>query len=218
MMLAFIVTFVATRLVTRLIRSGRGPFRNMEVGDTHVHHEVYGIIAMLVAGAIEFTYQPGSPGGQILAVMFGLGAALTLDEFALWLHLDDVYWSREGRKSVDAVFIAAGVGLFLLAGINPLSGTAGENRISLAIGLAVNVLLSLVAILKGKHALGIIGLLVPFVALVACLRLAKPGSPWARWRYRPGSRGERRSRKRYPPGRRTRMDAFKDFLGGAPDD
>jgi hypothetical protein len=218
MLLAFVVTFVVTRLVTRLIRSGRGPFRNMEVGGTHVHHEVYGILAMLVAGAIEFVYRPGAPGAQILAVLFGLGAALTLDEFALWLHLEDVYWAREGRKSVDAVFVAAGIGLLLLADINPLSGTAGESRLSLGITLAVNALLSVMAILKGKTTLGVIGLLVPFVSLVACLRLAKPGSPWARWRYRPDSRSARRSQRRYPPGRRTRMDAFKDFLGGTPDE
>ena len=216
MLLAFIVTFVVTRLVTRLIRSGRGPFRNVEVGGTHVHHEVYGIIAMLVSGAMEFAYRPGNPGGQILAVLFGAGAALTLDEFALWLHLEDVYWAHEGRKSVDAVFVAAACGLFLLAGANPFTSN-GDSHVVFGISLALNVLLAVVAILKGKTGLGVIGLLVPFVALVACLRLAKPGSPWARWRYRPDSRSARRSLRRYPPGRRTRMDRLKDFLGGTQD-
>jgi hypothetical protein len=218
MLLAFVVTFVVTRLVTRLIRSGRGPFRNMEVGGTHVHHEVYGILAMLVAGAIEFVYRPGAPGAQILAVLFGLGAALTLDEFALWLHLEDVYWAREGRKSVDAVFIAGAAGLLLLLGANPFAGSAGESRLGFALFLAFDVVLSVVTILKGKTALGVIGLFVPFVALVACLRLAKPDSPWAHWRYRPGSRSSRRSLRRYPIGRRTRMDALKDFFGGTPDE
>ncbi|WP_225448060.1 hypothetical protein [Streptacidiphilus sp. P02-A3a] len=121
MLLAFVVTFVLTRLITRLIRAGRGPFGNVEVGGTHVHHEVYGIMAMLVSGAVEFAYRPQTPGAQILGALFGAGAALTLDEFALWLHLEDVYWAREGRKSVDAVFVAAAAGLFLLIGGNPFS-------------------------------------------------------------------------------------------------
>jgi hypothetical protein len=215
MLLAFVLTFVVTRVITRLIRSGRGPFKNFQVGGTHVHHAVFGIMAILVAGAVEFAYRPHSPAEQILAVLFGTGAALTLDEFALWLHLEDVYWSREGRKSVDAVFIAAAVGLLLL-GASPFTAAEGQNRVGFGTFLAVNVLLSIGAILKGKIALGIIGIFVPFVGLVAFIRLAKPTSPWARWRYPPDSRRAARSLKRFPPGRRTRMDALKDLLGGAP--
>jgi hypothetical protein len=218
MLLAFVVTFVLTRLITRLIRAGRGPFGNMEVGGTHIHHEVYGIMAMLVSGAIEFADRPQAPAAQILGALFGAGAALTLDEFALWLHLEDVYWAREGRKSVDAVFVAAAAGLFLLISGNPFSNPGGESHLTFGIILAVNLLLCLGAILKGKTAFGIIGLFVPFLALIGCLRLAKPHSPWARWRYRPDSRSARRALHRYPPGRRTRLDAFKDFLGGTPQD
>ena len=218
MLLAFVVTFVLTRLITRLIRAGRGPFGNIEVGGTHVHHEVYGIMAMLVSGAIEFAYRPQTPGAQILGALFGAGAALTLDEFALWLHLEDVYWAREGRKSVDAVFIAAAAGIFLLISGNPFSNPGGESHLTFGVVLAVNLLLCLGAILKGKTTFGIIGLFVPFLALIGCLRLAKPHSPWARWRYRPDSRSARRSLHRYPPGRRTRLDSLKDFLGGTPQD
>ncbi|MCX4745913.1 hypothetical protein OG455_10310 [Kitasatospora sp. NBC_01287] len=215
---AFVVTFVVTRVVTRLIRAGRGPFRNVEVGGTHVHHQVYGIMAMVVAGAVEFSYRPGTPGAQILAVLFGAGAALTLDEFALWLHLKDVYWASEGRKSVDAAFLAAAVGLLLVAGFNPFADTGGgtADHLAFAIGLLINLALCLGAILKGKTALGVIGLLVPFVALTACLRLAKPGSPWARWRYPPDGRKAERALRRFPPGRRTRLDALKDLVGGTP--
>ncbi|QMU70374.1 hypothetical protein [Streptacidiphilus sp. P02-A3a] len=218
MLLAFVVTFVLTRLITRLIRAGRGPFGNVEVGGTHVHHEVYGIMAMLVSGAVEFAYRPQTPGAQILGALFGAGAALTLDEFALWLHLEDVYWAREGRKSVDAVFVAAAAGLFLLIGGNPFSNPDGESHLAFGIALGVNLLLCLGAILKGKTTVGIVGLFVPFLALIGCLRLAKPHSPWARWRYRPDSRGARRAARRYPPGRRTRLDSLKDFLGGTPQD
>ncbi|MFD9125843.1 hypothetical protein [Kitasatospora sp. NPDC059571] len=215
---AFVLTFVGTRVITRLIRAGRGPFRDVAVGGTHVHHQVYGILAMLVAGAIEFSYRPGSPGAQILAVLFGAGAALALDEFALWLHLEDVYWAREGRKSVDAAFLAVAVGLLLIAGFNPFSdtGSGTVNHLIFAGIMLVNVALCVGTILKGKTALGVIGLLVPLVAPVAFLRLAKPDSPWARWRYPPGSRSAERALQRYPPGRRTRLDALKDFVGGTP--
>ncbi|MFJ9950716.1 hypothetical protein [Kitasatospora sp. NPDC091207] len=216
---AFVLTFTGTRVVTRLIRAGRGPFRDVAVGGTHVHHQVYGILAMLVAGAIEFSYRPGTPGAQILAVLFGAGGALTVDEFALWLHLEDVYWAKEGRKSVDAAFLAVGVGLLLVAGFNPFSdiGHGAADQAVFAGLMLVNLALCVGTILKGKTALGVIGLLVPLVVgLVGVLRLAKPDSPWARWRYRPGSRKAARALRRYPPDRRTRLDALKDFVGGTP--
>lgn len=215
---AFVLTFGGTRAVTRLIRAGRGPFRDVSVGGTHVHHQVYGILAMLVAGAVEFAYRPGSPGAQVLAVLFGAGAALALDEYALWLHLEDVYWEREGRKSLDAAFLAVAVGLLLVAGFNPFAdvGTGISGHLVFAGLMAVNLALCVVTILKGKTALGVIGLLVPLVALVCSLRLAKPDSPWARWRYRPDSRSAERARRRYPPDRRTRLDALKDLIGGTP--
>jgi len=62
-------------------------------------------VLVLVAALLEFAYQPDSPGQEILGAVFGAGAALTLDEFALWLHLEDVYWQREGRESVRAVLM-----------------------------------------------------------------------------------------------------------------
>ncbi|MER7760659.1 hypothetical protein [Streptomyces sp. NPDC097619] len=217
---AFIVTFVATRVVTRMIRAGRGPFGNVKVGGTHIHHQVHGILLMLIAGAIEFVNRPDPPGLQILAVMFGAGAALTLDEFALWLHMEDVYWAEEGRKSVDAAFLAAAVGLLLVAGFTPFSdsgsGSGTVARVTFVLIVLMDVVLAVIAILKGKTAFGIIGLMVPFVALVACLRLAKPDSPWARRRYPPDSSRARRALRRYPPGRRTLMDRLKDFIGGTP--
>ncbi|MCG6500301.1 hypothetical protein, partial [Kitasatospora sp. A2-31] len=213
---AFILTFAGTRAITRMIRAGRGPFRDVSVGGTHLHHEVYGIIGMLVSGAIEFAYRPDSPGVQVLAVMFGAGAALTLDEFALWLHLEDVYWSSEGRKSVDATFLAVAVGLLLVAGFNPFSdvGSGTANHLAFAVLMLVNVAFCVCAILKGKTAVGVIGLLVPLVSVVASVRLAKPSSPWARWRYPRAPPGGGRPARRYPPDRRTWIDALKDAVGG----
>jgi hypothetical protein len=103
---AFLVTFLLVRLITHAIRAGRGPLRNMTLGETHIHHMVPGILLVLVTGylsnAISFR-----AGRTTVAVLFGVGAALTLDEFALWLHLRDVYWQREGRRSIDIVIVAA---------------------------------------------------------------------------------------------------------------
>ena len=135
MVTAFLVTFLATRAVTQAIRRGRGPFRDTSVGGVHVHHEVYGIFLLLGTGTAEFTYRPGPPWVQLLATLFGVGAALTLDEFALWLRLDDVYWSRQGRSSVDAVLVALVVGCLLLVGANPLDSddAAGEGVVALTV-------------------------------------------------------------------------------------
>jgi hypothetical protein len=213
---AFVVTFVVTRTVVRLIRSGRGPFRDTEVGGIHVHHHVYGIFLLLTAGVAEFVYSPGTPWVQVLAAVFGAGAALTLDEFALWLYLDDVYWTAEGRKSVDVVFGATLVGLLLVLGARPFDDAAGEGRISFAVTVAVNLVFALVAILKGKTGSGVLGLVVPPVALVAALRLAKPSSPWARKRYTTGSRKWERAKARFPAGRRSRWTSVMDRLAGAP--
>jgi hypothetical protein len=216
MVAAFLVTFLMTRFVTRAIRAGRGPFRNTSVGGVHLHHEVYGIFLMLGVGAAEFTYRPGPPALHVLAALFGAGAALTLDEFALWLHLDDVYWSREGRSSVDAVLLALVAGGCLLLGANPFDADRAAGELPLAITVAVNLVLAVVAVAKGRAVLGVLGVFVPVVALVAACRLARPTSPLARWRYPAGSRRAERSRSRFPPGRRTRWDALVDLFATAP--
>jgi hypothetical protein len=213
---AFLVTFVVTRIVTRSIRRGRGRFRDTVVGGVHIHHQVYGIFLILLAGTAEFTYRPGSPGVQALAVLFGAGAALTLDEFALWLRLDDVYWSAEGRRSVDAVLVAAVIGTLLLLGANPFGEQSGPPAVTVAATITLNLLFALLAILKGRTVLGLIGVLLPVVALVAALRLARPGSPWARRWYPPGSRRCTRSHERFPPGARTRWDRVVDLFAVAP--
>jgi len=85
MLVAFVVTFLVTRLVTRMIRTGRGPFRDNTVGGMHIHHEVYGIFLLLSAGALEFAYRPDPPGVQVLATLFGIGAATTVPILATLL-------------------------------------------------------------------------------------------------------------------------------------
>ena len=114
-LLAFLLTFLAVRGITHAIRSGRVKlFKNVEHGGVHVHHLVWGILLLLLTGYLALAFDPDR-WREELAILFGIGAALTLDEFALWLRLQDVYWERQGRTSVDAVVVVATLaGLILL--------------------------------------------------------------------------------------------------------
>lgn len=89
---------------------------NVEVGGTHIHHLVWGILVLLIAGYVSVSFSPDSPGAELVAIAFGIGAGLTLDEFALWLTLRDVYWEQEGRRSIDAVIVVAAVAGLILVG------------------------------------------------------------------------------------------------------
>lgn len=213
---AFVVTFLVTRFVTKMIRHGHGPFKDTTIGGVHIHHQVYGIFLMLAVGVGEFTYRPGPPWLEVLAALFGVGAALTLDEFALWLRLDDVYWAAEGRRSVDAVLVAAALGLMLMVGANPFGGEDDGPGWGLVVAIVVNVTASVVAILKGRIVLGLVGVLLPVVSWVAALRLARPRSFWARRFYRAGSRRATRAERRFPPGSRSRWDRVVDLFADAP--
>jgi len=109
--LAFLVTFAIVRGITHLIRAGIGPFHNLTGGGLHIHHLVWGILLLLVVGYVWLLeIGVGSSWvASLTAMAFGVGAALTLDEFALWLNMQDVYWERQGRESIDAVVIFAGL-------------------------------------------------------------------------------------------------------------
>ncbi len=107
----FFVTFTIVRTLTHAIRAGRGPFHNLEMGGRHIHHLVFGITLLLLVGygwLVQVGMGTGGAStwmGRLMALLYGAGAALTLDEFALWLNLRDVYWEREGRESIGAVFL-----------------------------------------------------------------------------------------------------------------
>lgn len=187
-LLAFLGAFGLIRTSTHMIRAGVSWWPgNVAVGGTHVHHLVFGIITLMITGWIAIAVDPGSPGRELSAVAFGIGTGLTLDEFALWLELKDVYWSEEGRKSIDAVIIAAVLAGFGVLGISIWVDAADEVAASVhalvgAFGLS-NLALSAVNFLKEKFGVGVVGLLVPFVSLVGALRLGRPESPWARFAY-----------------------------------
>jgi hypothetical protein len=103
----FLVTFGVVRAITHMIRAGVGPFHNVSSGTLHIHHLVWGILILLLVG-YAWLIQPASDWiSHATALAFGVGAALTLDEFALWLNLSDVYWAQQGRESIDAVVIFA---------------------------------------------------------------------------------------------------------------
>jgi hypothetical protein len=109
--LGFVVTFAIVRLITHLIRNGVGPIQNVTAGTLHIHHLVWGILLLIAVGYVWLLeIGVGSSWmASMTAIAFGVGAALTLDEFALWLNLQDVYWEDRGRISIDAVVIFAGV-------------------------------------------------------------------------------------------------------------
>jgi hypothetical protein len=109
---SFFITFLAVRLLVASITHHVGPFGYVEMGGRHIHHLVWGILLLLASGyggIAEFGTGDGALSiltSRLMALTFGIGAALTLDEFALWLNLDAAaYWSREGRESIDAVVL-----------------------------------------------------------------------------------------------------------------
>ncbi len=180
---ASFLTFVLTRLYTRIARV-RG-WRSGHVGDVHVHHMVAGNVLTLTCGMMEIAFQPGDFGLDLLAVGFGVGAAFVLDEFALSLHLRDVYWTPEGRHSIEVSIIWTLLGLILLTGISPF-GIHDQTETPRMIGfgiVAVSIALSIATCLKGKLTLGLVSIFVPPVGLIAALRLARPGSVWAQLFY-----------------------------------
>jgi hypothetical protein len=219
---SFVVTFASTRTITRLIRDGRGPFRNVTAGGTHVHHSVPGII-LLIIGAFTAVGGPATTGWlSFSAVAVGIGTSLVLDEFALILRLQDVYWSGEGQLSVEAVsLVAACLGLALV-GFSPLrvpdtGGAELSLRISATSVLIVDACLALVCILKGKYRSGLFGLFLAPVGLIGAVRLARPNSIWARRRYR-GERLEHATRRAADFDRRWKplLVDWEDFIGGRP--
>jgi len=237
MLVAFIGTFLITRGITRKIRSerlaedgappddvadakgGRKVIQDIEIGGVHIHHQVWGLLLMLVSGMVQFAFEPISPWLQITAVMFGVGAALVLDEFALWLHLDDVYWSAAGQKSVDAVVATACVMTLLLLGYGPFGLATTEiddAPIVIPVAIAINMTLVVITVMKGKIMMAAIGFFFPLLALIGAVRLARVPSWWSRKRYASRPKKMDRATAREETTRR-RINRMRMTLGGTPD-
>jgi hypothetical protein len=213
---AMLLSFGFIRFSTRMIRAEVSWWPgNVTPGGLHIHHLVFGIVLMMLAGFIAFAIQPDSPWFEIVAGLFGVGMGLTLDEFALWLYLDDVYWSEEGRNSVDAVIFAAIIGGGAIMGFVPLDAGNGGSTIAIVSTVVVNLAICAIVALKGKISTAVIGMFIPPVAWVAAIRLARPGSFWARRRYREGSEKLARAKARKDRHDR-RVRRFQDLIGGAP--
>jgi hypothetical protein len=155
---------------------------------------VFGVILVMVSGItmVTLAVNGGVPEFTVAATFFGVGAALVLDEFALILHLQDVYWAEDGRTSVDAVFAAIAVAGLLVLGFNPLAFfDVGEwrndhsvsARTIVLLGAAFTLVLAVVVLLKGKVWTGLIGMFITPLLLIGAFRLSRPHAPWARWRY-----------------------------------
>lgn len=236
-LVGFVVTFVVVRSITRRIRARReagpppdpGPAErprrallgDVSVGGVHVHHQVWGILLVLLTGMLEFRYSPGHPWSEVLALLFGAGAALALDEFALWLFVDDVYWSEEGQRSIDAILVGGALGGALLLSASPIGVTSDGSQggwLAYTVTVVVHLALAFVCILKGKLATGLVGIVVPVVAFVGAVRLAKPTSPWARRRYAQRPHRLARAQARFGARYRARWERVRTLVGGRADD
>jgi hypothetical protein len=195
---AFLLTFGFIRTSAHLIRAQVSWWPgNVEVGGTHIHHLVWGILLLLIAGYVGVAIAPPSPWHEIVTVLFGVGTGLTLDEFALWLNLKDVYWSQQGRRSIDAVIVATTVTGMVLVGFTAWVDVATEveDAVFALVGAfgVITIGAVVVNLAKEKFGMAIVGLFIPPVGVVGALRLGRPGSPWARL-YRESKRGRARAR------------------------
>jgi lysyl-tRNA synthetase, class II len=222
LLIGFLFAFIITRVIVRSIRRGsRFAPKNVQVGSMHIHHVVFGVILMVLSGVIGFATTPPTPWLEILSAAFGVGAALTMDEFALLLHLDDVYWSEEGRWSIDAVVLTTALLALLLLGVVPLrsDGIDTSNdvagRIVGACIITLNVVFVTFTALKGKLITALFAMFVPFLSVFGAVRLARPGSPWARVLYRSRPHKLERAQARFEASDRRRNRIY-DFIGGAP--
>jgi hypothetical protein len=182
---------------------------------------VLGLVLVLASGMVNIAISLDDTGREIVAVIFGVGGAFILDEFALSFHLRDVYWTEEGRRSIDASIMWLLLGLLLLVGISPF-GIHDHTVVPRTIGVivvAISIVLSVITCLKGKLTLGLVSVFVPPVGVVTALRLARPGSIWAQLLYPPGGVQLEVAQTRFHP-HESRLENFRigllDLLAGAP--
>jgi hypothetical protein len=194
---AMVVAFGFIRLSVRLIRAEVKWWPgNVTPGGLHIHHVVFGVVFMLIGGVAALSVPDEIIAARsVSGVLFGIGAALVLDEFALILHLRDVYWTETGRTSIDAVFVAIALTGMLLLGLRPIGVDDFDavQQVPLlpypfwwgVLLTTLNLMFAVITLLKGKIWTGLIGLFAWPLLYLGAIRLARPGSPWARWRYLP---------------------------------
>lgn len=224
--LGLLLTFLGVRINTRLIRAKvKWWFHDIaSEGGLHVHHMVIGVVLMVVTGLVLIAVSPEGLWLQVCALVFGAGVALTLDEFALILRLQDVYWTSEGRLSVDAVIVAVCAGLLIILGFNPAGAddtglTGGAAAAAVGVTVFFNLCFAVVCLLKGKYWTGFFGIFVPILGVVGAIRVARPTSPWARRRYakKPKKMAKAQRREDHVNATwRAWREAFFDLIAGKP--
>ncbi|HEU0025404.1 MAG TPA: hypothetical protein VFQ12_12270 [Thermoleophilaceae bacterium] len=190
-LVAFALSFGFIRTSAHLIKAQVSwwPGNVATKGGTHVHHLVWGILLLISMGYAGISLASDSPWVELVAIGFGIGMGLTLDEFALWLNLEDVYWSDKGRQSIDAVVITGSLlaitllglqfwidlyeALLVLLGVGGTNLEPGETALVLVPVQLAAACLAVVCFRKRKVVTGLVGLFVPLVALVGALRPAK---------------------------------------------
>jgi hypothetical protein len=221
-LVSFLLSFLFIRTSARMTRSvSWWPGGVQTESGVHLHHLVWGICLLLVSGVLAYSLRYESPWYELTAIGFGIGAGLTLDEFALWVYLQDVYWADQGRKSLDAVAITTVFMGLVFLGLRPFEFDAGP-AIGVIATIAIALALVLISFLKERLVYGMVGIFITPFALVGATRLGKPGSPWAKWRYGDRNPGKQaRSKERFEDGNR-RANRFKDrmfdLVGGRPTD
>ncbi len=223
-LVGFLGSFAFIRMSTRIIRSESvswWPGNVESESGLHLHHLVFGIVTMMVAGTLGFAADGRQPWTEICGLFFGIGVGLTIDEFALWVHLEDVYWEEQGRSSIDATVIAASLMFLIVLGVSPvvIDSTSTETVISSLVGFALVLVCVAICFAKGRVLHGVVGIFLSPVALYGAWRIGKPESAWARYRY--GDRKPKKQAKavgRFRPDRRTERfkEAFRDLVGGKP--
>ncbi len=197
-LVAFLCSFGFIRTSAHMIRAQISWWPgNVETsGGTHIHHLVWGILLILTMGYLGLSFDFGSPWLELTGIVFGIGMGLTLDEFALWLNLEDVYWSQKGRQSIDAVVVATTMLVVALLGLQfwidvreailLAVGVGGERFVGAESALLLTALqligagLAVVCFRKGKTMTAVVGLFIPIVALFGAVRRAKPDSRWVK--------------------------------------
>jgi hypothetical protein len=180
-LIAFVCSFGFIRGSAHMIRAQVSWWPgNVETkSGTHIHHLVWGILLLLVMGYIGLATEPSSPWLELVAVAFGIGMGLTMDEFALWLNLQDVYWAPKGRQSIDAVVVTTTLLVIALLGLqfwvdvyDAVLVLLGLDRGSVWIAIPVQVAgvaLAVICFLRGRRLSGLFGLFVPLVALIGAV-------------------------------------------------
>jgi len=218
--------FLVTRGITRFIRyraalGGKqsGPIKDITVGGVHIHHQVFGIVMMFVFGLLMVAINPLDVQLNVFAVFFGIGVGLAFDEFALWLHLDDVYWSQLGRKSIDAVAIvlvltASTRALLDLLDLSEESASAGDLAWLVWLYVLATIVPAIICLLKGKIPTAALAVVYQPIGLIGAFRLGKPDSFWSRHFYAPESRRRAWALQRFGADYQARLDRLRDLVGG----